>query len=82
MNESEYQKQLYIALWYLCSDTDYTETTRCEMVESIIEGLSKHGLLSGDLHERGLNMVEQEYDGHPFQDRVMKYLRGLSRPER
>lgn len=78
MDESEYQKQLYIALWYLCSNTDYTATTRRDMIEGIVEGLGNHGLLSGVVHERGLQMVEREYEGHPLQEDVMKCLRRIS----
>jgi hypothetical protein len=72
--EAEYQKQLYILIWYLYSDTDYSSTTRSDMLEGAIEGLGEKGLLSGEIHERGLRLVKEAYEGHPYQEKVIECL--------
>lgn len=72
--EAEYQKQLYILMWYLQSDTDYSPTTRSDMLEGVYDSLHEKGLLSGEIHQRGLRLVKEAYEGHPYQEKVLEYL--------
>lgn len=81
MEESEYQKLLYIALWYLDRGTDFSPTTRRDMIEVIIEGLNKKNLLQGESHQRGIELVKKEYEGHPLQEKVIECLESFTSHE-
>ena len=72
MKKEVYRRNLYNLIWYLSGwgGTDYSSTTRRDFLESVLEDLSKEGLLKGEEFEESKKELTKSFEEHPFYDQA------------
>ncbi len=72
-------KELFTAIWYLSgwSNSDYSKTTRRDMIEGMLENLAPIIRDDPQTYNSVIDVVGKAYDGHPFQSTVIECLNEL-----
>lgn len=67
-------KTLLMLCWYLERGTDFSSTTRSDMLETVVDTLAKIPASSG-LFERALDLLADDYKTHPLKQDVLNSAR-------
>lgn len=60
--EDVFQKELYKLIYYLQA-SEYSSTTRRDMLEDVITNLKEQGCLEEETHFKGISNLLEEYKG-------------------
>lgn len=68
-------KSLLMLCWYLERGTDFSSTTRSDMLETVVDTLAKIPAASSGLFERAIELLAEDYKGHPLKQDVLNSAR-------
>ena len=74
-------KELFIAIWFLSgwSNSDYSETTRRDMIEGMLKNLAPIIKDDSQTYSSIIYAVKRAYDGHPLQRTIVECLNELEK---
>lgn len=70
-------RSLLMLCWYLERGTDFSSTTRSDMLETVVDTLAKIPASSADRFDQAIELLGEDYKSHPLKQDVLNSARAF-----